>query len=149
MLVLREKVPFAELISDDEIALVQYTFRMVAPIANVAAEMFYGRLFELDPSLRHLFKGDMKTQGRNLMQMLSVAVNGLHDLDGIVSAVHDLGKRHVGYGVKTEHYVTVGEALMWTLEKGLGSDFTPEVESAWRTVYGVLAGAAIEGAGMA
>ena len=149
MFIERENIAFAELISDEEIALVQSTFKLVAPIADTAAELFYGRLFEIDPALKPMFRGDMKEQGRKLMQMLSVAVNGLNHLDTIVPAVHDLGKRHVGYGVKNEHYATVGSALLWTLEKGLGDAFTPEVKDAWATVYGVLAGAAIQGAEMA
>jgi hemoglobin-like flavoprotein len=103
-------------------------------------------LFEIDPSLKPLFKSDLKDQGRKLMQMLSVAVNSLNNLDAIVPAVHDLGKRHIGYGVKADHYATVGAALLWTLEQGLGDAFTPEVKDAWAAVYGVLSGAAIDGA---
>jgi hemoglobin-like flavoprotein len=137
------------LITDEEIALVQTTFKRVVPIADTAATLFYARLFELDPSLRPLFKGSMKEQGRKLMQMVTVAVNGLDHLEEIVPAVHDLGKRHVGYGVKAEHYATAGAALLWTLETALLDAFTPEVSDAWATVYGVLAGAAIEGAQMA
>ncbi|MBZ0287084.1 MAG: hemin receptor [Anaerolineae bacterium] len=135
--------------TDEQIELVQMTFKRVAPIADTAAALFYARLFELDPSLRPLFRSDMKEQGRKLMQMLSVAVNGLDRLDMIVPAVNDLGRRHVGYGVKAEHYATVGEALLWTLETALLDAFTAEVRDAWATVYGVLADAAIQGAEMA
>jgi hemoglobin-like flavoprotein len=149
MILFIENVAFTELISDEEIVLVQSTFKLVVPIADTAATLFYARLFEIDPALKPLFKGDMKEQGRKLMQMLSVAVNGLNHLDTIVPAVHDLGKRHVGYGVKAEHYATVGSALLWTLETGLGEAYTAEVRDAWTTVYGVLAGAAIQGADMA
>jgi hemoglobin-like flavoprotein len=119
--------------------LVQKTFAQVAPIADTAAALFYGRLFEIDPALRPLFKGDMAEQGRKLMQMIGVAVNGLDRLDQIVPAVQQLGIRHAGYGVKEEHYSTVAAALLWTLEQGLGADFTPDVKDAWTAAYTVLA----------
>lgn len=126
------------------IELVQNSFAKVEPISDTAAEIFYGRLFELDPSLKSMFKGDMKEQGRKLMTMLSTAVNGLNNLDAIVGAVQDLGKRHVDYGVKKEHYATVGESLLYTLDKGLGDDFTPDVKDAWVEVYGLLSQTMIE-----
>ena len=126
--------------------LVQATFAQVAPIAEVAAELFYGRLFEIDPSLKPMFRGDMKEQGRKLMQMLAFSVHGLDRLQEIVPAVEEMGRRHAGYGVQDEHYDTVGSALLWTLEKGLGDAFTPEVKSAWVTVYTTLAGAMKSGA---
>jgi hemoglobin-like flavoprotein len=119
--------------------LVQTSFAKVAPIAEQAAALFYGRLFEMDPSLRPLFKGDMREQGKKLMNMIAFCVKGLDALDQLVPAVQGLGKRHVGYGVTDAHYATVGGALLWTLEQGLGPDFTPDVKSAWTTVYGVLA----------
>jgi len=119
--------------------LVQDSFAAVAPNAEAAAGLFYGHLFELDPSLKPLFKGDMKEQGRKLMAMLKIAVAGLDDLDKLVPAVQDLGRRHVGYGVKDEHYNTVATALLWTLEQGLKDGFTPDVKAAWTAVYGVLA----------
>jgi hemoglobin-like flavoprotein len=126
--------------------LVQATFAQVAPIAAVAAELFYGRLFEIDPSLKPMFRGDMKEQGRKLMQMLAFSVHGLDRLQDILPAVEEMGRRHAGYGVQDEHYDTVGSALLWTLEKGLGDAFTPEVKSAWITVYTTLAGAMKSGA---
>lgn len=119
--------------------LVQSTWEQVVPISDQAAALFYGRLFELDPSLKPLFTSDIKEQGKKLMQMITVAVRGLDDLGKLVPAVQDLGRRHVRYGVKDEHYATVGAALLWTLEKGLGGTFTPEVKDAWATVYTVLA----------
>ena len=119
--------------------LVQDSFALVVPIADTAAELFYARLFELDPSLRSMFRGDMREQGRKLMQMLTVAVRGLDRLDAILPAVQALGRRHAAYGVRDEHFETVGAALLWTLEQGLGSAFTPEVAQAWASVYGVLA----------
>lgn len=119
--------------------LVQTTWKKVIPIADTAAELFYGRLFELDPDIRPLFKGDMKQQGQKLTDMITVAVDGLDDLDAIVPAVQALGVRHAGYGVVESHYDTVGTALLWTLEQGLGEAFTSEVRDAWATVYGLLA----------
>jgi len=123
----------------EQIAIVQSTWASVVPIKETAAELFYGRLFELDPSLRSLFKGDMKEQGRKLMAMINVAVAGLDRLDALVPAVQDLGRRHKGYGVKAEHYGTVATALLWTLEKGLGDAFTPAAKEAWTQTYTVLA----------
>lgn len=119
--------------------LVQTTFADVVPIADTAAKLFYGKLFELDPELKSLFKGDMEEQGRKLMKIIATAVNGLDRLDEIVPVVEDLGKRHVGYGVKDKDYNTVGAALLWTLKQGLDSSFTPEVEEAWTVVYSLLA----------
>ncbi len=121
------------------IALVQGSFEKVAPIADVAAGLFYKRLFELDPSLRPMFPADLTEQKKKLMQMLTVAVRGLNRLDQIVPAVQALGRRHAGYHVKAEHYATVANALLWTLEQGLGPDFTPDVKAAWVEVYTVLA----------
>ena len=122
-----------------QIELVQNTFANIAPIADDAAVLFYRRLFEIDPSLQQMFKGDMAEQRRKLMQMLTAAVKGLPRLDRLVPVVEELGRRHAGYGVSDAHYDTVGAALIWTLEKGLGRAFTPEVKDAWTTVYGVLA----------
>nr|MBC8239742.1 PAS domain-containing protein [Alphaproteobacteria bacterium] len=115
------------------------SFKSVAPIKETAAELFYGRLFELDPDVRALFKGDMKEQGRKLMTMIATAVNGLTKLDSIVPAVQDLGVRHVGYGVKPEDYDTVAAALLWTLEQGLGDAWNDDLKAAWTAAYTVLA----------
>ncbi len=119
--------------------LVQSTFAKVAPIAEQAAEIFYNKLFELDPQLKPMFKGDIKEQGKKLMTMLAAAVKGLDDLDALVPVVQDLGKRHVGYGVKDTHYDTVAAALLSTLEVGLGDAWTDEVKDSWVAVYTVLA----------
>lgn len=122
------------------IKLVQGTFEKVVPIADKAAEIFYDKLFDLDPTLKPLFKGDMKEQGKKLMTMIGTAVNGLNNLEAIVPAVQNLGRNHVGYGVKDSHYDTVGTALIYTLETGLGKkSFTPDVKNAWVEVYTVLA----------
>lgn len=119
--------------------LVQSTWIPVNEISETAANLFYNKLFELDPELRPLFKGDMKEQGKKLMTMIGAAVRGLDNLGELTPVVKGLGKRHVGYNVKDEHYATVGEALIWTLGEGLGDKFTDEVKEAWVIVYTTLA----------
>ena len=119
--------------------LVQTSFAQVMPIADLAAALFYKRLFELDPSLRSLFKNDLYEQGRALMGMLKVVVAGLDRLDQLVPAVQNLGRRHAGYGVQDAHYDTVASALLWTLERGLGEAFTPPEAQAWVAAYTILA----------
>ncbi|HEX6690404.1 MAG TPA: globin family protein [Burkholderiales bacterium] len=123
-----------------QIELVQASWKKIEPISESAAELLYSRLFALDPSLRPMFRGDMKEQGRKLMGMVTFAVNGLTRLDALVPGVQALGRRHAGYGVRDEHYATVASALLWTLEQGLGSAFTPEVREAWTAAYQLLAG---------
>jgi hemoglobin-like flavoprotein len=119
--------------------LVQDSFAAIAPIADDAAVLFYQRLFELDPSLRAMFPADMFEQRKKLLQMLAAAVKGLDNLDRLVPVLEDLGRRHASYRVVDAHYDTVGGALLWTLEAGLGDAFTPEVKAAWTTVYGLIA----------
>ena len=123
----------------EQVKLVQSSFAAVLPIADEAGKLFYDRLFALDPALRPLFKGDMAEQSRTLMRMIAVAVNGLDRLDAIAPALKALGVRHAGYGVRDGHYATVGDALLWTLEQGLGERFTPDVAEAWGAAYGLLA----------
>jgi nitric oxide dioxygenase len=120
----------------EQTKLVQESFAKVAPIADQAAILFYDDLFERDPTLRSLFKGDMPEQRRKLMAMLATVVANLTAWDAIAPAVAALGQRHATYGVRAEHYATVGAALLATLEKGLGTDFTPEVRDAWTACYG-------------
>ncbi|MCC7271521.1 MAG: hemin receptor [Alphaproteobacteria bacterium] len=121
------------------IALVRDSFALFRPNAVRAATLFYGRLFDLDPSLRPLFRRDMAQQAALLAQLLEVAVGSLDRIETIVPALHDLGRRHAAYGVRDEHYETVGTALLWTLEQGLGAAFTAEVRAAWIEAYGLLA----------
>ena len=118
--------------------LVQDSFATIAPLADDVAVLFYDKLFELDPSLRPMFRGNMAEQRKKLMPMLTAAVKGLDRLDQLVPVVQDLGRRHAHYGVAEAHYDTVGAALLWTLEMGLGRAFTPEMQAAWATVYGLL-----------
>ena len=125
--------------SAKQIELVQTSFKKIVPIADAAAEMFYNRLFELDPSVKPLFKGDRRMQGRKLMSMIVTAVSDLNDLDKLIPTVKMLGIRHADYDVINKHYDTVGEALLWTFEQGLGKNFTPDVKDAWGVVYALLA----------
>ena len=122
----------------NQIKLVQTSFAQVAPIAATAADLFYGRLFEIAPQVRAMFPDDLSEQKKKLMAMLGTAVAGLSRLDTLMPAVQALGRRHGGYGVRAQHYASVGSALLWTLEKGLGEAFTPEVKDAWATTYIVL-----------
>ena len=127
-----------------QIDLVQSSLAKVVPIAETAASLFYGRLFEVAPEVKPLFRGDMKEQGRKLMTTLAVVVNGRKAPDTILPAAKALAVKHVGYGVTAEHYVPVGAALIWTLEQGLGDDFTPETRDAWLAAYTLLSGVMIE-----
>jgi hemoglobin-like flavoprotein len=126
-------------LTPEQIQLVQASFTKIAPIARPVAALFYQRLFNLDPTLEALFKGDMREHGRRLMSMIGTAVNGLDQLDSIVPAVKALGARHAHYGVEDAHYATVGVALMWTLEQALGDDFTPSVSVGWSAAFELLA----------
>ena len=133
--------------TNEQIKLVQDSFRQVGPIAETAAQLFYARLFELDPDLELLFKGNLTEQGRKLMQMLGLAVSSLDRMEQLLPVVRSLGTRHVDYGVRDKDYDTVGRALLWTLRKGLGEAFTPDVEAAWSNVYATLASEMQSGAG--
>lgn len=129
-----------------QVSAVQTSFAAIKPIADTAAALFYERLFSIAPEYRRLFTGDMARQGRMLMNMISTAVNGLSDPETIVPAVKELGRRHAAYGVVEADYQVVGVALLWTLERGLGAAYTPEVKEAWCSAYGLLSGVMQEGA---
>ncbi|HEV8696367.1 MAG TPA: globin family protein [Candidatus Limnocylindrales bacterium] len=127
--------------------LIRSTWAAVEPIQDVASDLFYARLFELDPKLAALFaETDMRRQGRMLMQTLAIVVKSLDDLSVVVPAVEALGRRHVGYGVQPEDYGTVGAAFLWTLEQGLGDAFTPEARAAWAGAYGIVSSVMIAAA---
>jgi hemoglobin-like flavoprotein len=128
-----------------QIELVQRTFALAAPLADEIADRFYERLFELDPSLRPLFRGEIKQQGAKLMTVLALAVRSLDRPETILEPVRRLGERHVQYGVQPHHYATVGAALLWTLGQLFGPAFTPEVEEAWTAAYMLLASVMQEG----
>jgi hemoglobin-like flavoprotein len=124
----------------DQVKLVQDSFKKVVPIAGTAADLFYDRLFTIAPEVRSLFPDDLAEQKKKLMAMLVTAVTNLHQVGKIVPAVQELGKGQVGYGEAGKHYEPVGGAVLWTLEKGLGPDFTPPVKAAWTEAYMTLAG---------
>jgi hemoglobin-like flavoprotein len=124
----------------DQVTLVQQSFAKVAPISDQAAVIFYDRLFEIAPQVKAMFPSDLTEQRKKLMATLAVVVNGLSNLESILPAASALATRHVGYGAKAEHYPVVGSALLWTLEKGLGAAWTPEVAEAWTAAYGTLSG---------
>jgi len=126
--------------SPEQKTLVKETWQNVAPLADAAARLFYDRLFEIDPTTRPLFNAaTLAEQRRKLIQALTVVVQGLDHLETLVPTVAELGRRHVRYGVTDGHYETVGAALLWTLEQGLGSRWTPEVKGAWSSAYTLLA----------
>lgn len=123
----------------NQIDLIQASFEKVAPNAELAARMFYGRLFEIAPSVKPMFKGDMTEQGRKLMSALTLVVNGLTNLDTVVPVAKALATKHVSYGVTAAHYQPVGEALIWTLEQALGDDLSKDAREAWLAAYTLLA----------
>ena len=122
----------------EQIELVQTSFSKVAPISDKAAVLFYDRLFDIAPQVKALFPTDMTEQRRKLMSTLAIVVTGLSDLPSILPAASALATRHVAYGAKAEHYPVVGQALLWTLEQGLGKDWTPDVADAWTAAYTTL-----------
>lgn len=126
-------------LSARQIQLIQSSFSKVVPIADTAAEIFYAKLFEYDPSLKALFKSDMKNQGNKLMMTLKAAVGSLNDLNNLVPVLENLAKKHITYGVKVEDYTPVGNALLFALQQGLGDDFTVETRNAWVEMYKVVA----------
>ena len=123
-----------------QVRLVQESFAKVVPISEQAAVLFYDRLFEVAPAVKAMFPADMTEQRKKLMKMLAAVVSGLDRLESILPAASALAKRHVGYGARAEHYPVVGGALLWTLEKGLGSAWTPEIAAAWTAAYTTLSG---------
>ncbi len=130
----------------EQVVLVQTSFEKVGPIAPQAAAIFYARLFDVMPEAKPLFKADLEDQGRKLMSSLGTVVRSLNRLDQVLPAIKTLATRHVQYGVKPEHYPPVGATLLWTLEQGLGKDFTPEVADAWKAAYAALSAVMIEAA---
>jgi nitric oxide dioxygenase len=131
----------------EQIRLVQQSFQKVEAIQEVAAKLFYARLWEVDPSTAPLFaKSDMALQGHKLMAALALVVNGLSRPESVIPAAQDMARRHLGYGVTRAQYASVGAALLWTLGQGLGEGFTAEVEAAWRAAYELLSAVMIEAA---
>ena len=126
--------------------LIRESWAKVLPIKETAAAMFYGRLFEVYPEVKPYFKGDMQEQGRKLMAMLNVAINGLDNFDALIEPLKRSGSAHLAYGVQAADYAKVADALLWTLEQGLGDAFTPDVREAWTVAYGTIADVMLEGA---
>jgi hemoglobin-like flavoprotein len=133
-------VKWRAIMTPDQVKAIQDSFLKIKPISEQAAELFYGRLFEIAPAIKPLFRGDMKEQGRMLMAVLAAVVDGLGNLESVLPAARALAKRHVGYGVKAADYGPVGAALLWTLERGLGKQWTPELAAAWGAAYNMLSG---------
>ncbi len=130
----------------EQVQIVQDTWKAVVPIASKAADLFYDKLFLMDPGLRPLFPEDLTEQKKKLMSMIGRVVTALRDPASVVPAIQDLGRRHVGYGVRKEDYTTVGGALLWTLEQGLGTAWTAEVKDSWVAAYTLLSGVMIDAA---
>lgn len=130
----------------EQVESVQTSWKAVVPIADTAADLFYDKLFLMDPSLRTLFPDDLNEQKKKLMSMIGRVVTALRDPSGVVPAIQELGRKHVGYGVKKEDFETVGGALLWTLEQGLGAAWTPQVKDSWVAAYTLLSGVMIDAA---
>ena len=128
-----------EMMIPEAIRLVRSTFAQLLPVADLAADLFYDRLFSLDPALRRRFAANLDAQKQALMAALGLVVGYLDRTEELVPIVEKLGLRHAGYGLQAAHYATVGSALLWTLEQGLGPAFTPAVRAAWRDVFDMLA----------
>lgn len=125
----------------DQKILVKDTWSKVLPIADTAASLFYARLFETDPSAQPLFNAaNMTEQRKKLMQAIGTVVAGLDNLSPLIPVLENLGRKHVTYGVTDTQYDTVGAALLWTLERGLGDAWTPPVMDAWVAAYTAVAG---------
>jgi nitric oxide dioxygenase len=133
------------MITSEQIELVQSSFNQVLPIADVAGELLYGRIFELAPEARALFGEDIRSQARKTMAAVKLAVEGLGRLEEVAPYLIKLGARHVRYGVRPEHFEVVGGALLWTLEQGLGEAFTPDVREAWVEAWNIVSGAMLTG----
>jgi hemoglobin-like flavoprotein len=129
-----------------QIEIVKLSFAKIMPFKDQAAELFYCRLFELDPSLRLMFRSDLTEQKQKLMLAIALVVTNLEKMDSLLPTVRELGRRHKTYGVRNRHYDVVGAALLWTLEIGLGTGWTNELAEAWKNAYGRVAQAMIEGA---
>ena len=132
--------------TDEQIALIQASWAQVEPIADTAAQIFYERLFATAPEVRSMFPDDLSEQRRKLMATIGMVVKGLPRLAQVVPNVRALGRRHAAYGVRPEQYAVVGNALLWTLEQGLGEGFTEAHASAWAEAYGLLADTMLAGA---
>ena len=123
----------------EQIKCIRNSWRRILPIKEKFAELFYARLFELDPKIKPLFRGRLDFQGEKIMTTLNVVVNSIEDIKSVEAMLQAMGNRHIIYGVQAAHYETVGAALLYVLEQSLGDYFTDEVEDAWVTAYSLIA----------
>jgi len=131
-------------LTPEQISLIKESWAKVIPIKETAAELFYARLFELDPTAKALFKGKLDFQGDKLMTTLNVVVESLENLESVIPMLHAMGKRHIIYNVRAEQYDIVGAAFLWVLDQGLGDAFTEETKQAWTIAYGLIASVMLE-----
>ena len=117
--------------TETQIKIVQNSWKLVAQDSEQAGKLFYARLFEISPGVRPMFPEDTSAQEKKLTTMLSYVINKLGNLNQIIEEVRSLARRHVKYGATPAHYPVVGEALIWTLEKGLYTHGNPEVAEPW------------------
>jgi len=122
-----------------QVALVQESFEKAAALGDKVADLFYEELFAIDPTLRAMFRGNMREQKKKLLTTLAFVVRSLHVPEKIIKPAQNLAIKHVDYGVKPEHYTLVGNALLRTLKKGLGAQYTPNVRDAWVEAFRTLA----------
>jgi hemoglobin-like flavoprotein len=126
------------MMTPEQIELVQSSFAKIRPAAPKVASLFYSRLFQVAPQVRPMFPENMGEQGKKLMAILGTAVQSLTNLPALVPVLEELAQKHLAYGVEAEHYDTVGEVLLWTLEQGLADAFTEDVREAWVLTYGIV-----------
>jgi len=130
----------------EQITLVKESWAKVGPIAAIASELFYERLFHVNPELKSYFEGvDLPTQRSKLIKAINTVVMSLDRIETLIPMISELGKRHVGYGVEDQHYQQVGDALLWTLKTGLRKHWNEDVKIAWTTAYQLLAEVMING----
>jgi hemoglobin-like flavoprotein len=124
----------------EQVKLIKQSWKLLRNIEpTIVGDLFYSKLFSDNPQLRKMFPKAMEQQYIKLIDTLSVIVIRLDHLDTLTDDISAMAQRHTGYGVKPEHYKLVGDALIWTLEKGMGKDWTPEIKEAWELCYNTLA----------
>jgi hemoglobin-like flavoprotein len=131
-------------LSADEIERVRNSFDRLWPMSSRTADLFYERLFEIAPGVRPMFRPDMDEQKRKFISTLAVIVGTLDDTTRLVPLTVALARQHSDYGIQAKHYDVVGQALLWSLEQGLGQDWTPSLADSWSKAYGIVSGFMIE-----
>ncbi|NME67471.1 globin domain-containing protein [Flammeovirga aprica] len=127
-----------DLISDRQIELVQHSFTLITPHRKQFSDLFFAKLFQVDPVLESSLKLDPSDQERKMIPMLSAVVNGLVDIELIIPILHDFGRTHAEYNVEDTHYEAVKQALLYALETVLEQEWTSEISIAWNTCYTVI-----------